>query len=73
MNQTMILSRNHPPAMFLREEDAVVVTTPLDAIVRLERGRRISKVVLAGSYASDAALVSFLGAFYPTVEIQRAF
>jgi hypothetical protein len=53
-------------------DDAMVVSTPLDAIVRLERRKRIRTVVLSGSYARDQELAAFLDEFYPSVRVERA-
>jgi hypothetical protein len=44
------------------------VATPLDAITRLE-DQRIRTVVLAGSFAQDRELASFLRDFYPDVRV----
>jgi len=50
--------------------DTVVVTTPLELVFALEdRHKMISTVVLAGRFALDHALVSFLGENYPQVNI----
>lgn len=69
MPQTMILattSQTTPAA----SDDTVVVTTPLDAIMRLEK-RRVRTVVLAGSYATNRELAAFLGEFYPSIMVVR--
>jgi hypothetical protein len=52
-------------------DTAVVVATPLDAIMQLEQPRGIATVVLAGSYAQDPAIVEFLHEFYPSIRIER--
>jgi hypothetical protein len=50
------------------DDDAIVVRTPLDAIMRLEkRPQRIRTVVLSGSYASNDELVKFIREAYPWV------
>ena len=51
-------------------DTAVVVATPLDAILQLEQPRGIATVVLAGSYAQDPALVEFLHEFYPAIRVE---
>ena len=48
----------------------VVVTTPLDAIIRLERAGRIATVVLAGSYAADKAFAACLCELYPSIRVE---
>ncbi len=68
--QTMIVSSSHEPANHSATEDAIVVATPLDAIVRLENPESIHTVVLAGSYASNRELAEFLGQFYPSVRVE---
>jgi hypothetical protein len=60
----MIISPNRETA------DAICVTTPLDAIMRLEK-RPIRTIVLAGAYADDTELAEFLGEQYPNVRIER--
>jgi hypothetical protein len=67
MEQTMIVTRtSHTP-----RAEAIVVSTLLDAIVRLEARQRIGTVVLAGAYAADAELATCLGELYPSVHIER--
>ncbi len=51
-------------------DNTICVTTPLDAIMRLEK-RPIRTVVLAGHYAYDSALAAFIGEQYPNVKIER--
>ena len=68
MNQTLIVSRDKQN---FERGDAIVVSTPLDAIMRLEKRRRIGTVVLAGSYARDSELAAFLDEFYPSVRVER--
>jgi hypothetical protein len=51
-------------------ENPVLVTTPLEAIVRLEGRRRIRTVVLAGSYAMNRELAAFLTESYPSLHIE---
>lgn len=70
----MIISSGSQPTIERRGDDAVRVTTPLEAITRLERldgDRRIRTVVLAGGYANNRDLERFLGVFYPTVRVER--
>ena len=50
---------------------AIVVSTPLDAITRLEGHVVIASVVLAGSYATDHTLAAFLAESYPTVRVEQ--
>jgi hypothetical protein len=73
MHQTMIVSSSTNQETSTAREDAIVVATPLDAIVRLERRehRRIRTVVLAGTYALNGELAAFLGEFYPQVRVER--
>jgi hypothetical protein len=52
-------------------DHSFVVTTPLDAIDRLERERRVRTVVLAGTFARDTMLAAFLGEFYPSIHVER--
>jgi hypothetical protein len=67
MSDTLIVSSDR----FSRShDDAFVVATPLEAIVRLERWR-VRTVVLAGTFASNCELAAFLRAFYPRVRIER--
>jgi hypothetical protein len=51
-------------------EDAINVSTPLDAIVRLEHRKRVRTVVLAGTFARDRELAAFLGELYPSIRIE---
>jgi len=67
----MIVSAGNQPSVRTAREDAIVVATPLDAIMRLEGRDRIRTVVLAGSYASNRELATFLGEFYPRVRVER--
>ena len=69
MHHTLIVSSNGRPG---ERDDAMVVSTPLDAIVRLEHRKRIRTVVLTGSYARDRELAAFLDEFYPSVRVERA-
>lgn len=68
VDQTLIVSSK---ASAVEQDDAMVVSTPLDAIMRLEHRERIRTVVLTGSFARDRALVAFLDEFYPAVRIER--
>ena len=70
MHQTMIVSCCMPSVRD-RTDDVIVVTTPLDAVVHLERQNRIRTVVLAGSFARNHELAAFLGSFYPAVHVER--
>ena len=69
MRMTIVLSNNQPTVA--RWEDAIVVATPLDAIVRLEHDDHIGTVVLAGTFAGNSELASFFDQFYPNVRIER--
>ena len=73
-SETMIVTSNNQPvidgARYLAREKAIVVSTPLDAIVRLENRPTIGTVVLAGSFSKNHELASFLGAFYPSVRVR---
>ena len=51
--------------------NAIIVSTPLDAIVRLEGTQPIMTVVLRGSFASDRAFIAFLAESYPGVRIEE--
>ena len=74
MPDTMIVTSNNQPVIgglrYYARDEAIVVSTPLDAIVRLENGPRIATVVLAGSFSKNQELASFLGAFYPSVRVR---
>jgi hypothetical protein len=50
-------------------EHAIVVSTVLDAITRLESAL-IARVVLAGSFATDPALAAFIEEAYPSVHVE---
>jgi hypothetical protein len=52
-------------------DEAIVVSTPLDAIARLERRNHIRTVILTGSYARNSELAAFLWEFYPSIQIER--
>jgi len=67
MSDTLIVSSDHLPGA---RPNGYVVATPLEAIARLER-RRVSTVVLAGTFARDRELASFLRAFYPAIRVER--
>ena len=66
----MIVSHTNPPTSAVTEEDPIVVATPLDAIVRLQRPQQIRTVVLAGLYATNHELAAFLGEFYPSIQVE---
>ena len=52
--------------------DTLVVSTPLELVFALEDAQRtLSTVVLAGRFALDQALVSFLGENYPQLGVDR--
>jgi len=69
MNDTLILSSNAP--RLVKHANMIVVTTPLDAINWLEDRRSISTVILAGAYARNDELASFLTEAYPTVHLEH--
>ena len=50
------------------EHEAVLVGTPLDLIVALERGK--STVLVNSSLAWSAELAGFIEQFYPTVKVR---
>lgn len=68
--RTLVVSNdeNHRRAVFERR-DRAVVATPLDMIARLEEHGEISTVVLAGGFAANRELASFLLDFYPAVRV----
>ena len=70
MAQTLIVSHTNRPTSGLTDEDPIVVATPLDAIVRLQRAQQIRTVVLAGPYATNHELAAFLGEFYPSIQVE---
>ncbi|HEY3808168.1 MAG TPA: hypothetical protein VGL61_36565 [Kofleriaceae bacterium] len=70
MRMTIVLSNNQP-TVARWNGDAVIVATPLDAIVRLEHDEHVGTVVLAGAFAGNHELASFLDQFYPNVRIER--
>ena len=67
--RTLVVSNDerHRRAVFARD-DREVVATPLDMISRLE-DHQISTVVLAGGFAKNRELASFLLDFYPAVRV----
>ena len=67
MSDTLIVSSVR---YAMPHDDAFVVTTPLEAIARLER-RRVRTVVLAGTFARNRELAAFVRAFYPAVRVER--
>jgi hypothetical protein len=50
-------------------DGAMVVRTPLDLILLLETDETVLEVVLAGSFAADDMLLSFLHDLYPRLPI----
>jgi hypothetical protein len=64
MQKMIVSSRKH------MSEQAVVVTTPLDAIMQLEGPGRIGTVVLAGSFAMNEELANSLAELYPGLRIE---
>ena len=69
MQQTMIMSSSAEPTTD-DNEGSIVVTTPLDAIIRLE-SRQIRTVVLSGAYARNGEFAECLCELYPSVRIER--
>lgn len=71
--RTLVVSEDEGHRLLLArvlDDDTAVVATPLDMIRRLEDPwRRISTVVLAGSFAANRELASFLLDFYPLVRV----
>lgn len=61
----MIISREK----ITTRSNAIVVSTALDAITRLE-GSTIARVVLAGSFAADPVLAAFIVEAYPAVHVE---
>jgi len=70
--QTLIVSVERESSSNSGTEDPVVVRTPLDAIMRLERRpQRIRTVVLAGAYATNDELAKFINEAYPWVGVEQ--
>ena len=69
MNDTLILSSN--AVRQVKHANTIVVATPLDAINWLEDRRSISTVILAGAYARNDELTSFLIEAYPAVQLEH--
>jgi hypothetical protein len=69
MPQTMIVASSRQFSPLNADENSIVVTTPLDAIVRLEKSHPIATVVLVGAYATNRELVAFLTEFYPSIRL----
>ena len=67
MPELMIVASDIAPTV---TDHALVVGTPLDAIIRLESQQRITTVVLAGAYARDLELARFLGESYPSICVE---
>jgi hypothetical protein len=61
----MIISREK----ITMRPNAIVVSTALDAITKLE-GATIARVVLSGSFAADPVLAAFIVEAYPTVHVE---
>jgi len=70
MPKTLIVSRTSQPTSGLTDEDPIVVATPLDVIVRLQRPQQIRTVVLTGPHATNHELAAFLGEFYPSIHVE---
>jgi len=68
MRQIMIVASDIAPTT---TEHAFVVSTPLDAIVHLERRGQIRTVVLAGTFARNRELAACFGEMYPSVRVER--
>ena len=66
MQQTMIVSSDQP-SVTSAHDGFIVVGTPLEAIMRLEKPERIRTVVLAGAYATNREFAKFLSEFYPSL------
>lgn len=66
--KTMIISSDQS-SVTDADEGIIVVGTPLEAIMRLEKPQRIQTVVLVGSYATNREFATFLSEFYPSVHI----
>lgn len=70
--RTMILFSGDPRSHCVSaENNAFVVSTPLEAIVRLESRSSIATVVLAGSFATNPEFGEFLAETYPFLQIAR--
>lgn len=68
----MIVSSERDSTTNNAGEDPIVVRTPLDAIMRLERRpQRIRTVILSGAYAMNDELVKFINEVYPWVGIEH--
>jgi hypothetical protein len=70
MPHTMIVASSRHLSLRCADGDSIVVTTPLDAIVRLEKPYPIATVVLVGAYATNHELVEFLTEFYPAIQLE---
>ncbi len=66
---TSIVISSEPGARWEEVEGTTIVRTPLDLIVLLEQGNIVSEVVLAGTYAENTQLLSFLEELYPKLPI----
>lgn len=64
----MIVAPDIAPAV---SDYAFVVSTPLDAIIQLEKPHRIQTVVLAGTYAESRELAECFSELYPTINFER--
>lgn len=65
----MIVSSRGEPSIHA-DDRSIIVTTPLDAILRLQEPQRIHTVVLVGSYATNGELVAFLTECYPAIHLE---
>ena len=72
--QTIVVSRRKSTVPRRRSRgETLVVTTPLEVIARLEQDREhVGTVVLAGSFAANRELVTFLTESYPALQILSA-
>ncbi|HSD88850.1 MAG TPA: hypothetical protein VLB44_15085 [Kofleriaceae bacterium] len=68
MREIMIVASDIAPTV---SEHAFVVSTPLDAIIQLEKCGRIRTVVLAGTFAYNRDLEACIGELYPSIQIER--
>ncbi len=66
---TSVVISSEPGARCESVDGAIVVHTPLDLILVLETDKTVSEVVLAGDYADNETLLSFLRELYPRMPI----
>jgi hypothetical protein len=71
MPLTMIIASSRHVPLGDMYDSSIVVTTPLDAIARLEKPYPVQTVVLVGPHARNRELVEFLARFYPSIQIER--